>query len=325
MSGRVTHNSGRERIHQLLAALGSERQEDITQTEAVPYNWHEPHYFSSEQIVKLDDFTKKVAAALAKKFSGFCRSEFEVTIASTTQHFADEFFKQPSDGNPADYYLPFGTDPRHACGLIGIPDQTAVIWARQLLGDSESEKDSGKTLSPLEESLLLDLTSALIEAFSAAYASADLRPAGNIVRGQRPLELDSTEELCRISFAVKKASSADSSVAYFLIPCQKLEPVVGKRTPACDKFSANEISKAVLDHLQEMLVTVTVQLASTTLTFEEIMNLQVDDILLLDKKVDRPADLMIDGRTVCRGWLARSAGNYAVTIAAATVSDAPEQ
>jgi flagellar motor switch protein FliM len=321
MSGGVTNNSGREKIQQLLMAVGSGQKEDTTHIEAVEYNWREPHYFSSEQIVRLDDFAKRVAAAVAKKFSGFCRSEFDVTIASTTQHFTDEFLRPPSGGDHADYYLSFGADPQHVCGLIGIPEQTAVIWARQLLGDCESEKGSGKTLSQLEESLLLDLTSALVEAFSAAYASVDLHLAGGMIRGEWPLDLDNTEKLCRISFAVRKTGSEDSSAAYFLIPCEKLEPAVGKSTQACDKFSANEISRAVLNHLQAMPVTITARFASTTLTFEEIINLQVDDILLLEKNVDQPAELIIDGRTVCHGWLAKCAGNYAVTIAAATVSD----
>ncbi len=65
-------------------------------------------------------------------------------------------------------------------------------------------------------------------------------------------------------------------------------------------------------------VTVTAQLASTALSFGEVMNLQVDDILLLDKKVDEPAELMIDGRTVYCGWPTKSAGKYALTIVPGT-------
>jgi flagellar motor switch protein FliM len=44
------------------------------------------------------------------------------------------------------------------------------------------------------------------------------------------------------------------------------------------------------------------------------MNLQADDILLLDKRVDQPAELIVDGRTVYYGYPAKSEGKYAVTI-----------
>ncbi len=110
MSGRVTNSLSREKIQQLLKAVGSEPTEDITQVEAAEYNWHEPHYFNSEQLEKLDNFAQTAANAVAEKFSKFCRSELNVTIESTTQHFADEFLNQSSDSEQKDYYLSFGAN-----------------------------------------------------------------------------------------------------------------------------------------------------------------------------------------------------------------------
>jgi len=324
MSGRAANNLSSQRINELLTAARSAPKEETAETQAADYNWREPHYFSDAQLLKLDDFVKKVAVALAKKFAGLCRSEFDVTIASTTQHFAEEFLKPRPDGQSKDHYLAFGTDPKHPCGLLGIPEEIAVIWARQLLGDAESAKDSGKSLSQLESSLLLDLTSALVEAFSAAYAVADMHPAVDIVHGQWPLEMSSIEEFCKISFTVKKTGSEGSPGAYFLMVSEKLEPAVGKSTCSSDRFSANDISRAILNHLQMVPVPVTVRLASTTLTFEEIMNLQADDVLLLDRKVDEPVELIVDGRTVYYGWPVKSDGKYAVAIAPATAADGTE-
>jgi len=314
MSGGVTNSLSREKIQQLLMAVSSEPTEDITQVEATEYNWNEPHYFNSEQLEKLGDFVKTAAAAVAEKFSKLCRSELNVTIASTTQHFADEFFNQPSNSEQKDYYLTFGSKQEQMCGLIGMPEQAALNWARQLLGDSESEKDPGRELSQLEESLLLDMVSALVEVFSGLNKSFDFHSAESIVKGQRPLEMEGTEELCKISFDVKKADSEKSSEAYFLILCRELDPVAGKAEQDSADFSAEDVSKMILGHLQEMPVLITGQLASAVLTFEEIMNLQAGDILLLDKRVDQPAELIVDGRTVYYGRPAKSSGKYAVTI-----------
>ena len=322
MNGKAPHNLSNERIHQLLTAIGSEPKEEAASEEAAEYNWFDPHYFSSRQLVKLDDFTKRLATSVAEKFSGFCRCKFDVTIASTSFHFSSEILKQTSNGESKDYYLPFGADQPHRCGFIGIPEQTAVVWARQLLGDSESEKGSNQTLSSLEESLLLDLASALVEALSSRYASAGFHPVGNLIRDRWPLEVHDTEELCRISFDVKKTDSEDRSKAYFLILCEALNPVVGKTIQASQKFSAEEISKAVLNHLQKMSVTVTAQLISTVLSFKEIVTLRTNDILLLDKKINQPVELIIDGRTAYYGWPVKSAGKYAVTIASTAPGDA---
>jgi flagellar motor switch protein FliM len=44
------------------------------------------------------------------------------------------------------------------------------------------------------------------------------------------------------------------------------------------------------------------------------MGLRPGDILLLDKKVDEPVELIIQGQTFFRGRPAKSAGRYAVVI-----------
>ncbi len=314
MSGIVTKSLSREKIQQLLMAIGSESKEDVAQVDATQYNWQEPHYFNKEQFVKLDYFTDAVALGVAQKFAKLCRSEFNATISSTTQHYADEILSQLSDSEQMDYYLPFGADKEHLCGLVGMPEQTAFTWATRLLGDSESEKDPGSDLSPLEESLLLDLASALVEVFSGSDKALAFQPAQNIVRGQWPLDLGGTDEICKISFDVKDADSEKGSEAYFLILCSELTPVTGKTARDSGESSSEDDSKLILGHLQEIPVFITGQLASAVFSFEELMNLQADDILLLDKRIDQPVELIVDGRTVYYGRPVKSGGKYAVTI-----------
>jgi flagellar motor switch protein FliM len=286
--------------------------EDTTQIEATDYNWHKPHCFTRSQLHMLDDFTKKTAKTIAQKFATLCHGDFTATIVSTTQHFANELLDQALESEQNDYYLAFNWAlSRHPCGLIGIPLKTAFIWATQLLGDVESKEDSRTDLSQLEESLLLDIAFAIVEALSDS--DCDFQPAKNIVRRLLPLELKGTEELCKITFNVKKSDSDDTE-AYLLILCDDLEPVVGKTAQTVDEFSAEDISKAILNHLEQMSVSVNAQLASTVLSFDEIMSLQVDDILLLDKAIDKPVEVMVNDQMAFRGRPAKSAGRSAVVI-----------
>ncbi|MBA7600641.1 hypothetical protein ES703_07699 [subsurface metagenome] len=314
MSSRATNKLSQEKIHQLLAAVGSKPTEDAAQIEATEYNWRQPHCFDHNQLNKLNEFTKNLAIVVAEKFTDFCHSEFDVTVVSSTQHFAAELLNQTSDSGQNDYYLAFGTDQEHPCGLISIPTQTAFIWTTQLLGDTKSEEESRVDLSQLEESLLLDIASAIVEAFSEICGDYDFQPAQSIVRRLWPLELKGTEELCKITFQVKESHQENSSEAYIVIFCGKLEPVVGKADQAAGTFSAEDVSKAIFSHMQQMPVSITAQLASAALTLEEIVSLEVDDILLLDKKIDEPVELTVNGRMALRGWPVKSAGKYAVVI-----------
>jgi len=182
-----------------------------------------------------------------------------------------------------------------------------------LLGDTEPKEESRSDLSRLEESLLLDIASAIVEALSDSHSNCNFQPVKNIVRRLLPLELKGAEELSKITFTVKKTNSDDTE-AYLLILCDALEPVVGKTAQVADEFSADDTSKAILNHLQQISVSVTAQLASTVVTFDEIMSLQVDDILLLDKAIDKPIELRVNDQMAFHGRPAKSAGRYAVVI-----------
>ena len=191
MSSAPANDLSREKIQQLLAAVGSGPKEDTSQIEATDYDWRQPHYFSSEQIERLDDLTKEATGKMAEKFTRFCNNDFDVTVVSTTEHFVAELRSQAAEDKQT-YNLLFDSDQGHRCGLVCMPAQTAFIWATQLLGDSESEEDSQRDLSQLEESLLLDIASALLEAFSSPCETANFQPDTSIIKKPFPLELQDT-------------------------------------------------------------------------------------------------------------------------------------
>lgn len=313
MSGRIPNNLSNHKIQQLLKAVGSKPIEEAP-VEAKEYNWLEPHYFNSEQLIKLGYFTDAAAEAMAQEFSRFCRSEFNMTVASTTQHYVHQFLSTISGSGQKNYYVPFGAGQETMYGLVGLSEQAALNWAIQLLGDSESEKDQNRDLTQLEESLLLDLASALIELFSGLDESFNFHSAKSLVKEQWPLEMERTKELCKISFNVEKAGSEESFELYFLILCSELGPVAGKTEEDSEEFSVEEVSKKILGHVQEIPLLITGQLASTLLPFEEIMDLQVNDLLLLDKRVDQPVELIVDNQTIFYGHPVKSEGKYAVKI-----------
>ena len=314
MSSAPDDNISRIKLQKILAAIGSEPAEDTTLIESTEYDWHRPRYFNSRELEKLDDFTREIAAMLSKKLTDSLQNSLEVTVASTTQHYADEFLSQTSEEKKNDYNLAFGTDQTPLCGVVSIPLQTAIFIVMQLLSDSEPEKDSDRVLSELEESLLLDIIHVIVETLSNSSDNYDFHATGSIVKGQPCLELQGTEELCTITFNIKKTGSENNSEAKLLMLCDTLAPIAGKTIQAAGGFSAEDISKAIVDRLQEVLVTITARLGSAVLTFEEVMSLQPCDILLLDKEIDEPVELIVQDRALFRGQPAKSAGSYAVVI-----------
>lgn len=312
MSNSVTKNPSSQKIQQLLAAVGVESEEDTrSNIDAYDYNWTRPHCFSSGELKELESFTKKVAQNCARKFTQLYHSDFSVTISSTTQYFVDEFATSAKD--LSDHYLSFGAGGDEPSGFIGVPRQTAIVWATQLLGDSESPEDTDRELSQLEKSLLCDTASSIVEALSNSSDLCDFQPSTEVVSGRLPVEFQDTEEVCKITFSVKKSDSNNSSEAYFVILCDELRLVVGDRIQT-QVLTEKEVANAMLAHIHEMPVVVKSQLDSAVITIEEAMSLDVGDILLLDKKVGEPIELIVEDWILFCGQPVKCAGKYAVVI-----------
>lgn len=313
----AARNLTREKVQQLLLAIGSEPMKEATNTEATDYEWQRPHHFTEAELRMLDHFTKRVATLLAEKLATLCHSDFGVTITSTSQHFACQILDQVLTSKQNDYYVAFGMDKNRPCGVICVPPQTATNWVTQLLGDSASETGAGKDLSPLEESLLIDICRVVIEAFSASARTGNFQPSETLGRGQLPLEMTGIEELCRITLSVEKNTGGKAEPlgeAHFLILSDKLKAMVGAATRKSKQTSPADVSNAILSHLHQVPVTVTGQLATAWLSFEELMAIQEGDTILLDKRVEEQIDLTVQGRSLFVGRPAKSGGKHAVFV-----------
>lgn len=313
MAPSINH-LGRAKIGQLLGAIGSKHTPDPSSPPAASYDWRDPHYFGADHQGRLAQALGQVAARMAEILSRARNSDFEVSLKTLTQHYAGDFCRGLElDRN---YCLTFAPEAASPCGFVSIAPQTTIAWVTWLLGDADSAPDLNRALSPLEESLLGDLLTSVLEAFLAPLrATHNLRPAGPVGKGQPNLQYELTEEIVKIVFQVQSADPGEPGEIALVLPCSRLAVLAGKTaTAAPAKITPQELSHALMEHVQQVPVTVKITLASTALMFQEILDLGPGDILLLDKPVDGSAELIVNGRTVFRGRPAQSQGQYAVVI-----------
>ncbi len=323
MTDAPVHNLSRAKIQRLLTAVGSTSAQATSQPEATEYNWRDPHYFNEEQRNRLAALMSQVAALLSEKFVHFYGNESNVTPASVTQHFANDLPNQIALNSS--FGLAFGSDPKHPCGFLSVATDTALSWVTFLLGDLESDNDPDRTLSGLEESLLSDVVTAITEVFlNSLRPHHDLKHGTNLVKGSPKVEFAPTEEICIIVFEVRRADANEPSQVSFVLPCRTLAPLVGRSLQSAGKPPQEELQRIMTEHLQQMPVAITARLSSTRLSFEEILDLSQNDIVLLDRRIDEPLDLLIDGQTVFRGRPAQSDGRYAILITKCTVGPVPK-
>jgi len=303
----------RENILHLLRKIGSERQQSDENISAAEYNFRQPHYFDSEQLSGLSDFAGRFAAVLVETFSRFFNSPFEAKSASVSQHYAGIFSRNAAD-NADRYSLLFKDKHGNWAGTVSVPRQTAAEWLIMLLGESENQSDSPQILSHLEQSLLSDIICLFIRSLSLADSRCDFQPVQQLIDGPAGLDTEPADELCEITLEIKKPDSTDFKQAFFIIRSSLLAQVIGKTTQIRAELKPQETKKLITEHLNEIPVPVSVRLGLAYLTIEQIMSLQVDDCLLLNKKIDQPAELVLKGKKIFEGTLARSENKKAFVV-----------
>jgi len=309
-----------DKIRQLLAAVGSEQAQDTAQTEVTEYDWSQPHCFSRDQLTKIDDLTTELGKQIASKFANLCPGNWNVSIESFTQQFAQNFLEEIFQSEQNDYFLDFGSELLGKFGVVDITSKSALAWSAQLLGDTEAQADADKELSELEESLLADIASGIVEALAKACDQASFQTGRGIVRKLMPLHLQGTEELCKISFTVKNNESQAYGACIMMLS-EKLKNLIDKNPAGETQLSNQDAYKAIVEHLKDIPVSVTVQLASAEVCLKELLTMKPCDILLLDKKLDEPINLIVEGETIFRGRPAKTGDSYAMVITDDPIDD----
>ncbi len=295
MSPSVDH-LGKAKIQQLLAAVGSVPVPEQAAGDVMQYDWRDPHCLNADQLNRLAAVMSQTAARFGDILTRFFRHEFDVSPMAITQHFANDLLRcfDPDTS----YCVTFGPEKSPSCGFLAITPQTTMTWASRLLGDTEAAGDANRSMSSLEESLLSDLVAAMLEPFLASLRPHEnLKGSGRLSKGQPNIQFERTEEICKIVFRVKEAGKDEPSDITFVLSCGRLAALVGKPVAAASRTTPQELSQTLMEHLQQMPVTVTAKLTTAKIGFQELLDLGPGDILLLDKPLHEMVELTVENRT----------------------------
>jgi flagellar motor switch protein FliM len=236
-------------------------------------------------------------------------------VTETEQQFAYVLTDIVTKEQTKHYFLPFNGTDSQACGYLSISPEASLTLIGHMLRDSDTGDDPEKELSLLEETILMDIVTAIIDSFTDAVkeeCSTALRRTSKFVKGNWPLHTENLDDMCSISMTV---SHPDGSLELtFVMLSNILEAVVGGKPINTLKPSPQKISNMLMQTMHEAPVRVAAQLCSASISLNDIMNLQKDDILLLGKTIDDPIDVLLNEHLSFKGHQAKSHGKYAVVI-----------
>jgi flagellar motor switch protein FliN/FliY len=91
--------------------------------------------------------------------------------------------------------------------------------------------------------------------------------------------------------------------------------VASSPSPSLAGASANsEMTSGALDRLMDVQLAMTMRFGTRKMLLREVLELNPGSVIELDRKVQEPVDLLLDGRLVARGEVVVIEGNYGVRV-----------
>jgi flagellar motor switch protein FliM len=285
------------------------------QAQSATFDFTRSHHFGPKHLSVFESFAKKLEYQIQKSFETLCQGEFETHAASTSQHYAMAMAERVKTQQKTDFFLPFSIDQQPQSGFLACNSTSAISMVGYMLRDGDFDSQQ-REMSDLEESILLDIMTAIGEAANTAFHIASgpaLQLANRCVVGDWPLQYVGMEDLFSIDITITGPQTPIELTLTLL--ASAMDPILGIQTKPGPKVSTKELSDRILRTMHRAPVELVARVTQATMSLNDVMNLVPGDILVLNKKTVSPLDLVVNRRPCFKAFPARSSGKYAVVIA----------
>lgn len=289
-------------IDELLSALstGVVSAEDI-QTEQKQrkikiYDFKRPDKFSKDQIRTLYMLHENFARMLNTYLSAHLRTLVHVNVASVDQLTYEEFIR--SLPNPSVINI-VQMSPLKGNIILELNPNIVFAIIDRLFGGLGSPSKP-RPLTDIEEAIVRRVVDKALENLKDAWKQVvEIEPRmGTIETNPQFTQIVPPNDMVVIVTLQAKIGQAEGLIN-LCIPYLVLEPVMSKLTTtfwvasSISKQASSENMDALERKLKKALVPLTVELGTTTITVQELLDLAVGDVLQLETKVDSPLSLII--------------------------------
>ena len=305
--------SGRQMLLRLIQAARSSPSAALDNADAVDYDWSTPHSFTPGQLEKLGEFISRSAQTIGHSLREFLRNDIVLEPAEMNPYFAAQLQAQQVEEDQFSVAL---VDPSgKQGGLIALTGQTVNAWVGKLLGGSKADLTSEREPSLVENALLLDVFRALNTGFQEASSTVGVSGFNlveTVYKGSYPLDKSYEGEYYQIPYL--SSESDQTPIFSFILSGEVLGPITtGSDRPAIRTRPENN-RKIILENLKQADLIARVSLGQVPVTMQDLVSLEPGDVMLINKQVGEPIDLLVGEKVIRRGLPVRCGDNYAVQI-----------
>jgi len=311
-------------IDSLLQALseGNVSVEEIEETKASSrvkdYDFRRPNKFSKDHLRTLEMLHQHYARHLSNFLSGYFRTNVNIELTSVGQIIFDEFIRNiPSNTT----LTIFDMHPLNGSAIMEANPNFLFSVIDLMFGGSGLTGEITRELTEIEIQVSKKLMGRIVELLVPTWQDiyeikTEVRSIETNPRLQQLYNPNEVVALLTFSVAL---SESNQETLNLCLPYIMLDPVVTKlsmRQQFIRQFTTTHEDdyKKILYWLKQCNIDITAFIGEADITIEEFLQLQVGDVILLDKDINSDIDVMVG--QVCKfGAQAGSMGdNLAVQI-----------
>ncbi len=306
-------------------AMGAEpvvtKSEEATVKE---YDFRAPKKFTKEQIKMLESIFENYARLLSSYLTGKLRLYSRVTLVNIEEQRYNEF------NNALPDYVIMGMvdlgvkndEISETDVIVQVSNTMTYTMIDRLLGGKGEYSDITRDFTEIEITIMTDIMSSLADLLKEPWMThIDLEPRLiGIETNSRVVQTIGHEDTV-IIVALEVEINSQKSIVSVCIPAINLDEIMSKFIPRYSgnrrKTDANreqERRDSILTGISTTDLTIKAVLGEINLDMYEVLTLQVNDVIPLDKKISENITVKIGERAWCDGKLGTYNNKKAIMI-----------
>ncbi|MBD5168460.1 MAG: flagellar motor switch protein FliM [Helicobacter sp.] len=270
----------------------------LAQRQVTLYDFKRPNRVSKEQLRAFRGIHDKMARNLSSQISAVMRSIVEIQLHSVDQMTYGEFLM--SLPSPTSFNV-FSLKPLDGTGVLEINPSIAFPMIDRLLGGKGDPYEATREFSDIELSLLDTILKQMMQHLKESWAPiAEVFPSIDAKESSPNVVQIVAQNEIVIMVVMEIIIGHSSGMMNLCYPVISLESVLSRLASRDLMLSETSSKKSRNRELQALLggaaVELSAMLGGTRLTLNEVLDLNVGDIVRLDKAADDTVTVNVNGR-----------------------------
>jgi flagellar motor switch protein FliM len=269
------------------------------QGEITNYDFRRPNRISKNQVRTLQNIHESFAETFGYYLVSKLQTVVSISVTSVDQLFYSEFILSVS--NPSCLYV-FDIEGTDGSGILEISPQLALTLMERLLGGTSDTQEKSRTITPIEQAVVRGIIEHTFSDLRNAWkAIADM----NFQFSRLEMEADfvqiapASEIVVVISFDVNIGTQ--TFLMNICFPTFALEEVLAQLAKQQITTSATKVSdvkirenmRTITRHMESTHLPVKAILGQTKIAVYDLLELNVGDVLKLDKRINEEIEVLI--------------------------------